>query len=232
MTNKHKNKIIALIVLCICLCSLFPQTGWASSQVDHSGSAVILAKKSSSAKATANIKVKYYKVEDGVVAICKNNNTYAVSLSGVVNFFDAAKHSLTRSTDSIECLGAKKTCVLFFKGPMTFDGSKYALYYKYKTSIKAKKTTNKDYSGAIVATADMQPVAVNLSALNIGKQKLDIVRVSVLLYDHEHKLIACIPKYVTCHKKGDSVMESLDYPSFAYGADTVKVYVDCAYTKK
>lgn len=232
MVKKNELKTLLLLLLCTCLSLSFPLESYANSNGVSMYSSTVAAKKKASKKAIDNVKIKYYKVEDGVVAICKNNNTYAVSLSGTVNFLDAAKHVLTKSTDNNECLGAKQTCVLFFKGPMTSDGSKYALYYKYKSSMKARKTSNQDYANSIVATADMQPVAVNLSVLNVGKTKLDIVRVSVLLYDHNHKLIACIPKYVTCHKKGQTAMESLDYPSFAQGADTVKVYVDCAYKKK
>lgn len=232
MVKKNELRYLLILLLCTCLSLLMPLESSASSKAVPLNNSTAMVKKNTSTKAIDNIKIKYYKVEDGIVAICKNNNKYAVSLSGTVSFLDAAKHVLTKSTDNNECLGAKQTCVLFFKGPLTLDGSKYALYYKYKSSIKAQKTSNVNYSNSIVATADMQPVAVNLSVLNIGKTKLDIVRVSVLLYDHDHKLIACIPKYVTCHKKGQTAMESLDYPSFARGADSVKVYVDCAYKKK
>lgn len=190
--------------------------------------AVLHAAKFNAKKAKKNISVTYKKVGNGILAICKNKNSYPVSLSGTVKFLDAGNTVLSTEKDSVACLGAKKKCVLFFKTPLTDTGD-YTVYHSYKKSIKVSRTEYKDYSDKIITTTNLQPTMFNLSALNSSSKKLDVIRISCVLYDGSDQIAGYVQKFVSCYDKGSSVLETISHPSVCPSPSKVKVFVDCAY---
>ena len=188
----------------------------------------LLGAKFDAAKAQKNLSVKYYKLKNGVVAICKNKNSFAVSLDGTVKFLDNDKSVITKSVDQNACLGAKESCALFFKAPLDQYGN-YVRYDSCKKSIKVGNTKYKSYSKKISTTTNMQVVMYNLCVANNSTKKLDVIRVSCLVYDAGGNLAGYSQKYVTCYKSGSSLIENMDYPATCSSPSKIKVLVDCAY---
>lgn len=178
--------------------------------------------------AKKNINAKYYKLPDGILAICKNKNNYAVTLEGKVTFLDAEKHKIAVSEDVNYCLGANQTCALFYKAPLDAN-SNYIVYASSKKSLKVSKCAFTSYSKKIQAATNMLPSIFNLSVMNKGSKKLDIIRVSCVLYDSAGHVSGYVQKYVNCYDKGSSVVESINYPSSCTNCSKVKVYIDSAY---
>lgn len=224
MRKRNINPVYILVLSL--LLSLCPVSVHAADQTEET--AVLYAAKYNAKTAKKNISVTYCKVGNGILAICKNKNSYPVKLKGTIKFLDAANTVLATEKDAVECLGAKKTCVLFFKAPLTDTGD-YKVYYSYKKSIKVSQTKLKDYSSKIATTTNMQPTMFNLSALNNGSKSLDVIRISCVLYDGAGKVSGYVQKYVTCYQKGSSVLETISYPSVCPSPSKVKVYVDAAY---
>ena len=171
---------------------------------------------------------KYYKLQDGILLICKNKNNYAVTLEGKVTFLDAEKHKLAVSEDANYCFGAKQTCALFYKAPLDAN-SNYLVYNSYKKSLKVSKCTHKNYSKKIQTTTNMLPSVFNLSVANNSSQNLDVIRVSCVIYDNANHITGYVQKYAGCNKKGTSILETINYPATCTGHGKIKVYVDTAY---
>lgn len=223
MRIKNIRRISALLLALVLACC--PVVTQAASIEE---TAVMHAAKFNAAAAKKNISITYKKVENGVLAICKNKNSYSVKLSATVKFLDMAKTVLTTETDKVECLGARKTCVLFFRAPLTDTGD-YKVYHSLKKNVKVSKTTAKDYSGKMITTTNLQPTMFNLSVLNNSGKALDVIRVSCVLYDGAGSVKGYVQKYVTCYAKGASVLETIPYPSVCPSPSKVKVYIDAAY---
>lgn len=223
--KKRTNGLIYVLVLLLLL-GLHPNVIKASELNEEIS--ILRSTKYNAKTAKKNISISYKKVGNGIVAICKNKNPYPVRLEETVEFLDAAKTVLTKETDGVECLGAKKTCVLFFKAPLTDTGD-YKVYHSYKKSIKVGQTKLKDYSSKIITTTNLQPTMFNLSALNNSTKSLDVIRISCVLYDGSGRVSGYVQKYVTCYKKGSSILETISYPSVCPKPSKVKVYVDAAY---
>lgn len=223
--KKRKFSLICVLAITL-LFGLFPSTTIAGEQVSEY--AVLHTAKFNAKKAKKNISVTYKKVGNGILAICKNKNSYPVSLSGTVKFLDAGNTILSTEKDAVSCLGAKKKCVLFFKTPLTDTGD-YTVYHSYKKSIKVSRTEYKDYSDKIITTTNLQPTMFNLSALNSGSKKLDVIRISCVLYDGSGQIAGYVQKFVSCYDKGSSVLETISYPSVCPNPSKVKIFVDTAY---
>lgn len=191
-------------------------------------SVVMHAAKFNAPAAKKKISVSYRKVDNGILAICKNNNSCPVKLTGTVKFLDVGKTVLTTETDTVECLGSKKSCVLFFRAPLTDTGD-YKVYHTLKKNLKVSQTKARDYSKKIITTTNLQPTMFNLSVLNSSGKTLNVIRVSCVLYDGSGKAAGYVQKYVTCYAKGSSVVESINYPSTCLSCSKIKVYVDSAY---
>lgn len=217
--KKHKvlHRVLALLLLITLAVSLqAPQAQAAKST------------KFNAKTAKKNLSLKYYKLEDGILLICKNKNNYAVKLDGAVSFLDTDKQVIAKSEDHNNCLGAKQTCALFYKAPLDANSS-YVSYASYKKSIKVSKCGYKSYSKKIVTSTNMLPSIFNLTVMNNSGKKLDVIRVSCVIYDHSGKIVGCVQKYASCYEKGATVTETISYPASCSNPDKVKVYVDTAY---
>lgn len=217
--KKHRilHRILALLLLLTLAISIqVPQAKAAKST------------KFNAKTAKKNLDLKYYKLDDGVLLICKNKNSYPVKLEGTISFLDTEKHVITKSKDQNHCLGAKQTCILFYKAPLDAN-SNYVTYASYKKSIKVSKCDYKSYSKKIVTSTNMLPSIFNLSVMNNSNKKLDVIRVSCVIYDHSGKIIGCVQKYANCYEKGSTITETISYPPVCSNPDKVKVYVDTAY---
>lgn len=209
------SAFLLLVILCANVCAPQMQVQAASTKFNAK-----TAKK--------NVTTKYYKLPDGILAICKNKNNYAVTLEGKVTFLDAEKHKLAVSEDANYCLGAKQTCAMFYKAPLDAN-SNYVVYASSKKSLKVSKCSFTSYSKKIHTTTNMLPAIFNLSVINNGSKKLDVIRVSCVLYDGAGHISGYVQKYVSCYQKGSSVVESINYPATCTGCSKIKVYVDTAY---
>ena len=186
------------------------------------------ATKFNATTAKKNLSLKYYKLSDGILLICKNKNDYPVKLEGKVTFLDAAKNSLAVSEDQNNCLGAKQTCALFYKAPS--DGnSNYVAYSSYKKSLKVSKCAYKSYSSKIKTSTGLLPTGFDLSVTNKSGKKLDAIRVSCVIYGDSGEITGYVQKYATCYDKDASVTETINYPSSCTSHKKIKVYVDTAY---
>lgn len=218
--RKFINRTLALLLLIALSLSIqIPQT----QTVQAANSTKFNAK-----TAKKNLTVKYYKLADGILLICKNKNSYPVKLEGAVTFLDADKQELSVSKDQNNCLGAKQTCALFYKAPLD-SNSNYLMYHSYKKSLKVSKCTYKSYSKKIKTAVNVQPNVFNLSVMNNGTKKLDMIRVSCVIYDSTGAITGYVQKYVTCYEKGSSVLETISYPAACKSHSKIKVYVDTAY---
>ncbi|MEY8332687.1 hypothetical protein AALB53_06200 [Lachnospiraceae bacterium 47-T17] len=178
--------------------------------------------------AKKNLTLKYYELSDGILLICKNKNDYPVKLEGKVTFLDAGKNNLAISEDQNNCLGAKQTCALFYKAPA--DGnSSYMAYSSYKKSLKVSKCPYKSYSSKIKASTELHPTGFDLSVSNKSSKKLNVIRISLVIYGDSGDITGYIQKYATCYDKDTSITETVDYPVSCTSHKKIKVYVDTAY---
>ena len=217
--RKFSHRFLPLLLIC---CMIF------SFSVPIMQTSAASQSKFNAKTAKKNLSTKYYKLEDGILVICKNKNSYPVTLEGKVTFLDAEKHELSTSTDQNLCLGAKQSCALFYKAPLDAN-SNYMVYSSYKKSLKISKCSYTSYSKKIQTTTNMLPSIFNLSVVNNGSKTLDVIRVSCIIYDNTGKISGYVQKYVSCYKKGSSVLETINYPDTCTNHNKIKVLVDTAY---
>ena len=215
--KKHKfiYRILALLLLVILSVNI---------QVPQAQAAT----KFNASTAKKNLSLKYYQLDDGILLICKNKNSYPVQVEGEVSFLDAAKNTLAVSKDQNNCLGAKETCILFYKAP-TDGNSNYVAYKSYKKSIKVSECKYKSYSSKIKTSTKLSSAQFKLAVTNNSGKKLDVIRVSCIIYDKSGNITGYVQKYATCYDKGASVSEKINYPLTCTSHSKIKVYVDTAY---
>lgn len=220
--KKTKTLLTLFIAVCICACAL--SVTIAQTCIDTYAA----SKKYDAKKAKKNLKYTYKKIPEGIMVLCKNNNSFDVKLDGTVKFKDAANHTLSTEKDSLETVSAKKTAILYFKAPLDANGD-IMKYAKYSKSIKVSKPSKTSYSGQIQCSTNTLATGFNLSVYNNSPKNLDIIRVSCVIYDAKKNIVGYTKKYVTCYEKNTSVLETVAYPSHCQNPDSVKCYVDTAY---
>lgn len=223
MKFKHTKTLLTLfIAVCIGACTF-------SATIAHTCIDTYAAsKKYDAKKAKKNLKYTYKKIPEGIMVLCKNNNSFDVKLDGTVKFKDAANHTLSTEKDSLETVGAKKTAILYFKAPLDANGD-IMKYAKYTKAIKVSKPSKTSYASKIQCTTNIQATGFNLSVFNNSNKNLDIIRVSCVLYDANHNIVGYTKKFVTCYQKNSSVLETVAYPYNCQNPASVKCYVDTAY---
>lgn len=186
------------------------------------------SKKYDAKTAKKHLKYTYKKTPEGIIVLCKNNNAFDVKLNGTVRFKDAANHTLSTETDSLETVGAKKTAILYFKAPLDANGDTMK-YAKYTKSIQVSKPGKTSYSSQIQCSTNTLATGFNLSVFNNSSKNLNIIRISCVIYDAKNNIVGYTKKYVTCYEKNTSVLETIAYPSHCQNANRIKCYVDTAY---
>ena len=88
--------------------------------------------------AKKNINVKYIKTGEGILAIYKNKNNYAVALTASIKYVDVAGNSLLEDSVENPCIGQKKTMAYFFKGPVD-DNNNFMNYRDFSGAISVEK---------------------------------------------------------------------------------------------
>ena len=179
-------------------------------------------------EAQKKITVSYKKLSDGILAIYKNKNKYAVKLTGTMRFRDADGKDIQVLKEQNFCLEAGASCAMFFSTPYDSNGN-HVNYTSYKGSFSVAKTQYKGYSKKISISSDIQTVYSNFSAINTGKKTLSNIHVSIIFYDSEGIILGYRGKNVNCYKKNSMDLFTIDHAvNWGIPAKT-KIYVDCAY---
>lgn len=190
--------------------------------------APVQAKKFDKNAAKKKITVSCKKVPEGILAVYKNKNKTAVSLTAELAFLDADKNSMSVEKQKNLCLGAKCTSAFLFRAPL--DGSgEYVNYSSYSASFTVAKSRYKNYSRKISVGTNPQTVLVNYDASNKSGKNLDSIHATFLFYGRDGKLLGCQEKYLNCLEKNAADRGSIGYPHGITDPAKVKVYVDWAY---
>lgn len=179
-------------------------------------------------KAKKNITVSYKKVSNGILAVYKNKNSYAVKLTAKMRFLDAADNDISVIKEVNNCLGAKSTAAIFYPAPYDSKGN-IINYSSYKGSFSVAKTDYKSYSKKLTVSSDIQTISTNFSVVNTSDKNLKNIHVTVVFYDNDGAILGCQGKYLNCYEKGSSEMFTVSHDIKWITPAKVKVYVDWAY---
>ena len=186
------------------------------------------AKKFDSKAAKKKITVTYKKVPNGVLAIYKNKNKFAVKLSGTMRFRDSSNKAISTEKLANECLGPKSTAALLYLAPVNEVGD-VINYANYKGSFSVSKTPNKSYAKKISIQSEIGALSGNFAAVNMSGKNLDYIHVTTVFYDGNQNITYCQTKNINCHEKMSIDQFTVDYIGIVNKPQTVKVYVDWAY---
>ena len=179
-------------------------------------------------KAKKNITATYKKVPNGVLAIYKNKNNYAVKLTGKMRFLDADGKDIEVVKTVNNCLGAKSTSAIFYQSPYDYNGN-IVNYNSYKGSFSVAKTKYKSFSKKLITSYDIQIVSTNFSVVNTSGKELENIYSSIVFYDSNGKILGCQGKYLNCYAKNSTDMFTLDHDMKWGQPAKAKIYVNWAY---
>lgn len=179
-------------------------------------------------KAKKNITVTYKKFPTGVLAVYKNKNKEAVTLSATMHFRDAAKKDLSKETQKNLSLGAKATATFFFTAPRDEYGN-CINYNNYTCSYSVSKAQKKSYVKKISISSQLDVVEAKFAAVNTGTKELSSIHATFVFYSEDGMPIRCFTKTLSCFKGNSIDQFVISYPDGMQRPSKVKVYVDWAY---
>lgn len=178
--------------------------------------------------ANKKITSKTTNLYSGILIRYTNKNKYPVSLKTTLSFRDTAKTVLSKEEDHNFCLAPGKSTYMYFPKPVN-ENNQYIDYADYKVSMSSSATRFKDYTEDITYWCTPGNVNMTATAYNYSGKNLTAVRVSYLLYDKSGRVIAYIPYYPSCLKKGTHCEEPVNYPVYCSSPAKVKGFIDYAY---
>lgn len=194
---------------------------------------ITVKSKFSASEATKNISCTLQDTGRGVVAILKNNNKIAVSVSAKMAYYSGGK-MLDTASDENYAFESGAECALFFHAP--YDSSYNRVSYDdYKITMSVEKM-----SSSIVCDAKKIGVSSNVGAENISAEvknnsgkEFEFVEVAVVYYNAKGEAIGYEDTYANCKTSGSIDYISLNFPHDdnydTITPDTYKTYVNYAY---
>lgn len=191
--------------------------------------------KFSESNAKKKISIKYDSTNTGhiTVALVTNKNSYPVSISAKMIFYDSSGAALETRSDWDYCLGPKQTAALTFLHPYDDNAMKYIDPSTYKMSYNLESSYYADYSKKIKTSYDMGTNGVVATVKNGSNKKLDNITLKCLMYDSAGNLIGAEEGYAECYEAGSETYYTFTYP---YDSNynniipaTAKIYVNSAY---
>lgn len=178
--------------------------------------------------AKKKVSVTYRKVPNGVLAIYKNKNSYAVTLSGTMKFYDGASNVMSKETQKNNCLAAKKTATFLFKMPTDQYGNSIQ-YTKYKASYSVNSTKYKSAIDNISVNCELKPIQAQGVAVYNGKKTLSNVNATLVFYDGNDNIVSCKTKYLSCYTSNAIDQFTVNYDLESYVPSKYKIYINWAY---
>ena len=183
----------------------------------------------------------YYRATntDALVAIVKNNNKTAVSVTMTVVYFDSKGNMLDKSTDFNYAFEAGRTCILTTPCPKdsNYDPVSYASY-KVTYDVREASDTNKKRCGAkyINITSNRADSKILAEVTNVGNKDFSYVHYTTVYYDANNKIIDTRANYSSCKESGKTVYDTIYIPSDTKSEHyelidyaSYKIFVDYAY---
>lgn len=178
--------------------------------------------------AKKNVTVSYKRFSDGILAVYKNKNSFAVTLSGTLSFKDAEGKSLSKETQKNLCLTKKSTATFFFKTPLDGSGNPM-IYDSYKGSYSVGQSKFKSRTSKINIATTLQPIQTDIAAINLSGKKLTNINVTFVFYDANDTALMCKSKYLNCYDINQVDQFSISYAGEHRTPSKVKTYINWAY---
>lgn len=163
--------------------------------------------------ASKNISGEFTDTGSGVIAILTNNNSYAISLSATIIYYDAAGSMLAKTTESNYYFEPGKKCSMYFIGPYDNNYEDVA-YSSYKVSYSVESTEYQTSNLAdIKVSSNIGMDNVMVEVTNSGNKSAEFTEIGIVFYK-DGKAIAHDYQYAECGVPG-----STDYLEFSFPYD-------------
>lgn len=169
---------------------------------------------------------------NGVIAILSNDNSYSISLSATMVFYDEAGSMLGESSGENYYFEPGKKCAVYFSGP--YDGDYNNVEYSSFKTIYSVDSTEYLISNLsdikIVSNIGSDNVMVEIT--NSGNETSEYTEIGIIFYK-DGEAIAYDYNYAECETPG-----SIDYLEFSFPydenydtiqIDSYEVYVNSSY---
>jgi fibronectin type 3 domain-containing protein len=183
--------------------------------------------------AVNNIASQFEDTGNGVIAILTNNNTYSVSLSATMVFYDANGTMIGKSTDDNYFFEPGKKSALYFYGP--YDGDfNFINYSSYKIVYSIDDTSFQISNlSDIKTTSNIGSDNVMVEVTNSGNKSAEFTKIGIVFYK-DGKAVAYDYGYADCETPGSS-----DYLEFSFPydenintiqIDNYEIYINSSYS--
>lgn len=164
--------------------------------------------------AVKNIESEFIDTDGGVIGILTNKNSYPISLSATMVFYDANGLMLGKSTEDNYYFEAGKKCALNFYRPYDSDYNEisydhYKVVYSADNTEYATSNLSDIVTNSYISAADNVMVEIS----NTGNKTSLFTQVAVIFYK-DGKAVAYDYTYAECNKPG-----STDYLEFSFPYD-------------
>ena len=192
----------------------------------------VVTKEFDSSIASKNITSDFKDVGSGVIAILSNNNSYSISLSATIVFYDETGLMLGKTSEYNNFFETGKKCALYFSGPYDNDYNRIS-YSSYKI-IYAAESTEYQISNLsdIKITSNFGSDNVMVEVTNSGIKSSEYTEIGIVFFK-DGEAIALEYQYAECGIPG-----SIDYLEFSFPydqnyetiqIDNYEVYVNSSY---
>lgn len=188
----------------------------------------VSAKKFNAKEAKKKVTVTYKKTSNGILAIYKNKNKVPVKITATMHFLGSNNKDTSKETRTNNCVSAKSTATIFFRGPIDADGN-YISYVGYKGSYKVQKSKYKGYAKKITVSSELRVIDGAFTAVNLSGKDLSNIEATIAYYDGNDNLMGCRIQYLNCFKKNSIDQFTVDYIEGKGIPVKVKVYINTAY---
>ncbi|MBS5933730.1 MAG: Ig-like domain-containing protein [Clostridiales bacterium] len=186
----------------------------------------------SSKDAVKNIQCELQDTGDGVVAILKNGNKVAVSISAKLVYYNNSGNMIMATSDSNNCLEPNASCALFFRGPYDSD-YKDLDYSDYKITMSVEKTYADKYDSSKIQVNSHMGENVTAEFTNNSDYDLEYITVAIVYYDVNGNAIGYDNSYVYCESAGSVDFKTFDFPyDSEYNTiipNSYKIFINSAY---
>lgn len=182
--------------------------------------------------AAKNIAGDFTDTGSGIIAILTNKNSYAISLSATIIYYDEAGSMLGKTTEDNYYFEPGKKCSIYFIGPYDNDYNDVA-YSSYKVTYSVESTEYQTSNlSDIKVSSNIGVDNVMAEVTNNGNKNAEYTEIGIVFYK-DGEAIACDYQYAECGTPG-----STDYLEFSFPydenydtiqIDSYKIFVNSSY---
>lgn len=184
-------------------------------------------------EAVKNITGEFTDTGNGVIAILTNNNSYPISLSTTIIYYDEAGLMLGKTTEDNYYFEPGKQCSLDFIGPYDNEYNDVA-YSSYKVTYSVDSTEYQISNlSDINVSSNIGADNVMVEVTNSGNKSPEFTEIGIVFYK-DGKAIEADYQYADCTTPG-----SIDYLEFSFPydenydpiqIDSYQVFVNSSYS--